>query len=267
MQAFAPDSCFGGPGKGETRLFKRYSERAYKEAGGVTAPGAVKSEVEPLVRSSLRCTWLYDKPEITSNLGPIIVPPQPKSKVAQRLTAPGASKGGEDHVMFTYRCTWQHETVDMAFATGGASREDQEVAEQQRLEKDLTLSKSTREQKLDDEYGGKVHLDSLQKGVWGCRPLSLSNTQCRLYYKHGRELRIPLASLGLQSNFDTQKQHKCKTFCGSHYRVAEHIPPGVTRAYMEKRALWKLRCKKERRFWTQLHLSQKSLRTHRLLGK
>ena len=177
MQAFAPDSCFGGPGKGETRLFKRYLERACKVAGGVTAPGAVKSEVEQLVWSSLRCTWLYDKPEIAIVEDLFNRFLNQKSKVAQRLTAPGASKGGEDHVMWsTYRCTWQHETVDMAFATGGASREDQEVAEQQRLEKDLTLSKSTREQKLDDEYGGKVHLDSLQKGVWVGGPIVLSKT-------------------------------------------------------------------------------------------
>ena len=42
MQAFAPDSCFGGPGKGETRLFKRYLERACKVAGGLIAHGAVK---------------------------------------------------------------------------------------------------------------------------------------------------------------------------------------------------------------------------------
>ena len=60
MQEHVSESCFGGPGKGEKRLYKRLLKRTCEVARQMTAPGASRWEEQPVVWSTLRCTWSYD---------------------------------------------------------------------------------------------------------------------------------------------------------------------------------------------------------------
>ena len=60
MREHVSESCFGGPGKGEKRLYKRFLKRTCEVARQMTAPGASRWEEQPVVWSTLRCTWSYD---------------------------------------------------------------------------------------------------------------------------------------------------------------------------------------------------------------
>jgi len=119
----------------------------------------------------------------------------------------------------------------------------QSEARKPTVKSELAPSMSTIVQQPEDEYG-LAYLDSLQKGVWVGGPMTLSNELYRLYYKHGRELKISLLSSGLQTAPCSHKQTRTRESCGSRHRLEKGVDPHATRAYEQKRALWKWRCKR-----------------------
>ena len=100
--------------------------------------------------------------------------------------------------------------------------------------------KSEGQQQFHDE----IFLDDLQKGVWVSGPVSLRDKGCRLYYKHGRELKVSLLSAKPRCKFGSYNQDRRKALCGSSCHNETDIGPHVIRAYLQQRKLWKQRSRK-----------------------
>ena len=95
-----------------------------------------------------------------------------------------------------------------------------------------------------DKIYGKENLDAMQEGVSTSEPLCY-NTEChRVYYKHGREIRQSFLCAGSETLCRPQNQHFCKALPGRHKLFFDDVAPEVTKAYLAKRALWRLRCKR-----------------------
>ena len=95
------------------------------------------------------------------------------------------------------------------------------------------------EQVLGDKLG-EDYLELLQRGVLLCKPFSYTTSLYRVYYKHGRELWKPLSDVEQQARCCRREMQANEKSFREPGRILDFVAPEVTKAYSEKRALWKL---------------------------